>query len=101
MNGSTAPFIDDALVDSSRFYSVPNSLYIPGTIAAGPEDLILMFDPMLNITQSNLSSLSTPYVVGNFTFSQMMYVSSATGGGAYFNFQAENAPGVSWALGKS
>ena len=96
MNGATAPFIDDALVDVSRYYSPPNSLYIPATAAAGPEDILLMFDPTLNITQANLSSLSTPYVVGDFTFSQMMYVRS--GGGAYFNFQAENTPGVSWAL---
>ena len=96
MNGATAPFIDDALVDFSRYYSPPNSLYIPATAAAGPEDIVLMFDPTLNITQANLSSLSTPYVVGDFTFSQMMYVRS--GGGAYFNFQAENTPGVSWAL---
>jgi len=96
MNGATAPFIDDALVDVSRYYSPPNSLYIPATAAAGPEDIVLMFDPTLNITQANLSSLSTPYVVGDFTFSQMMYVRS--GGGAYFNFQAENTPGVSWAL---
>jgi hypothetical protein len=96
MNGATAPFIDDALVDVSRYYSPPNSLYIPATAAAGPEDIVLMFDPTLNITQANLSSLSTPYVVGDFTFSQMMYVRS--GGGAYFNFQAENTPGVNWAL---
>lgn len=96
MNGATAPFIDDALVDVSRYYSPPNSLYIPATAAAGPEDILLMFDPTLNITQANLSSLSTPYVVGDFTFSQMMYVRS--GGGAYFNFQAENTPGVNWAL---
>ena len=96
MNGATAPFIDDALVDVSRYYSPPNSLYIPATAAAGPEDILLMFDPTLNITQANLSSLSTPYVVGDFTFSQMMYVRS--GGGAYFNFQAENTPGINWAL---
>jgi len=96
MNGGTAPFIDDASVTSQRFYSAPNSLYIPATAAAGPEDVVLMFDPTLNITQANLSSLSTPYIVGDFIFSQMMYISS--GGGAYMNFQAENTPGVSWAL---
>ena len=61
-----------------------------------PEDVVLMFDPTLNITSANLSSLSTPYVAGDFTFSQMMYVRG--GSGAYLNFQAENIPGTVWAL---
>ena len=96
MNGSTAPFIDDARISTTQSSSGSNSLYFPATAAAGPEDVVLMFDPTLNITQSTLPSLQTPYVVGNFTFSQMMYVRA--GAGAYFNFQAENTPGVSWAL---
>ena len=89
--GAVAPFIDDALVNSIQSVSGSNSLHFPGSAAAGPEDVVLMFDPTLNITQSNLSSLSTPYVAGDFTFSQMMYIRA----GAYLNFQAENAPGVS------
>ena len=96
MNGATAPFIDDAMISSFQASSGTNSLYFPDNGAAGPEDVLLMFDTTLNITQGNLSSLSTPYVAGNFTFSQMMYVRGGTG--AYFNFQAENIPGVSWAL---
>ena len=103
MNGATAPFIDDALVSSIQSVSGSNSLHFPGSAAAGPEDVVLMFDPTLNITQSNLSSLSTPYVVGDFTFSQMMYIRSvqSSNGGAYFNFQALNTLGQTagiWAL---
>lgn len=96
MNGSTAPFIDDAMISSFQASSGTNSLYFPDNGLAGPEDILLMFDPTLNITQATLSSLLTPYVSGNLTFSQMMYVRGGTG--AYFNFQAENTPGVSWAL---
>ena len=96
MNGSTAPFIDDAMISSFQSSSGMNSLYFPDNGLVGPEDILLMFDPTLNITTATLSSLLTPYVSGNFTFSQMMYVRGGTG--AYFNFQAENTPGVSWAL---
>ena len=96
MNGATAPFIDDAIISSFQAFSGSNSLYFPDNGAAGPEDILLMFDPTLNITQATLPTLLTPYVAGNFTFSQMMYVRGGTG--AYFNFQAENTPGVSWAL---
>jgi hypothetical protein len=96
MNGSTAPFSDDAMISSVQSFSGNNSLYFPDNGLAGPEDILLMFDPTLNITQATLSSLLTPYVSGNFSFSQMMYVRG--GAGAYFNLQAENIPGVSWAL---
>ena len=71
MNGSSAPFIDDARISTLQASSGDNSLYFPPTAAAGPEDILLMFDTTLNITQSTLSTLSTPYVVGDFTFSQM------------------------------
>ena len=96
MNGATAPFIDDARISSTQSSSGSNSLYFPPTAAAGPEDVELMFDPTLNITQATLPTLLTPYVAGDFMFSQMMYVRG--GAGAYFNFQAENTPGVNWAL---
>ena len=96
MNGSTAPFTDDAMINSVQSFSGNNSLYFPNNGLAGPEDILLMFDTTLNITQATLSSLLTPYVSGNFSFSQMMYVRG--GAGAYFNLQAENTPGVSWAL---
>ena len=96
ITGATAPFSDDAIINSNQSFSGLNSLYFPPTAVAGPEDILLMFDPTLNITQSTLPSLSTPYLIGQFTFSQMMYVRA--GAGAYFNLQAENIPGTSWAL---
>jgi len=96
MTGTVAPFIDDAMISSNQASSGNNSLFLPDNGAAGPEDVVLMFDPTPNITQATLPSLLTPYVSGDFTFSQMMYVRGGTG--AYFNFQAENTPGVSWAL---
>ena len=96
MTSTTAPFIDDAIINSTQSFSGSNSLYFPPSAAAGPEDVVLMFDTTQNITSANLSSLSTPYIAGDFTFSQMMYIRA--GAGAYLNFQAENIPGVSWAL---
>mgnify|MGYP001273521903 CR=1 FL=1 len=96
MNGSIAPFYDDAFVSSSKYYSAPNSLHFPQNGTYGPEDIVLMFDTTLNITTNTLPLLATPYVTGELTFSQMMYVTS--GGGAYMNFQAENMPGITWAL---
>ena len=96
MNGTVAPFIDDASISTSQSSSGNNSLFFPDNGVAGPEDILLMFDTTPNITQATLPSLLTPYVSGNFSFSQMMYVRG--GAGAYFNFQAENIPGVSWSL---
>ena len=98
MSGLTSPFADDAMVNSNISTSGSNSLYFPATAADGPEDIILMFDTIQNITQATLPLLATPYVVGDFTFSQQMHIRSAAGGGAYFNFQAENTPGQVWSL---
>ena len=36
----------------------------------------------------------TPYIAGLFTLTHNLYITT----GAYFNFQAENMPGVTWAL---
>ncbi len=96
MIGATAPFIDDAMISSTQAANGLNSLYFPPTAVNGPEDVVLMFDPIPNITQATLPTLLTPYVAGSFTFSQMMYIRG--GAGAYFNFQAENTPGSSWSL---
>ena len=49
-----------------------------------------------DITNTTTGSLSTPYTTGTFNFSQMMYIVQGKKG--YINFQAENIPGVSWAL---
>ena len=95
MNGSTAPFTDDAAVVNTSASSGSNSLYFLGTGASGgPQDILLMFDTTQNITQSTLGSLSTPHISGDFTFSTMMYVRT----GAYLNFQAESMPGQVWSL---
>ena len=94
MNGTTAPFADDVNVDGSQSYSGSNSLYLVGNPGPGPQDIVLMFDNTPNITNTTLSSLSTPHIVGDLVFSQMMYVRS----GAYLNFQAENVPGTQWAM---
>ena len=101
MNGSVAPFIDDANVVNTQFngggpaYSGSNGLYlIDATGTGGPQDIVLMFDTTQNIVSTTL--LSTPYTSGSLNFSTMMYIIPGKTG--YFNFQAENAPGVSWAL---
>ena len=97
MNGSVAPFIDDCEVSATEFYSAPNCLYIiDQTGAGGPQDILLLFDNTPNITTANINTLMTPYVSGVLTYSHMMKVVSGKTG--YFNFQAENTPGVQWAL---
>ena len=50
MTGATAPFIDDALISSLQVANGVNSLYFPDNGAAGPEDVLLMFDTIQNIT---------------------------------------------------
>ena len=83
MNGVSAPFADDALVSNSYSSSGNNCLAFNANIpVAGPEDVVLPIGP------------GTPYVSGVFTLTQMMYVVS----GAYFNIQAENVPGITWAM---
>ena len=84
MSGLTAPFIDDVPVDSTFSYSGSNSLYLFSGPTQGNQDIILPF------------GAGAPYELGIFEFSSMFYVNSGTG--AYFNFQAENTPGVTWAL---
>ena len=94
MNGSFPPFIDDVSIDTSMANSGYNSIYFPNNGLAGPEDVLLYFDPTPNINQANLATLATPYTSGNLVFSQMMFVRT----GAYLNFQAENAAGSVWAV---
>tara|TARA_B100000902_G_scaffold99702_1_gene102125 strand:- start:12447 stop:14573 length:2127 start_codon:yes stop_codon:yes gene_type:complete len=103
MNGATAPFTDDCNVTNPgagggpiTAYSGTNTLYLKENNAGqgGPQDIVFMFDTTQNINQSILNNLSTPHVAGDLIFSQMMYVRT----GAYLNFQAENTPGVQWAL---
>ena len=95
MSGLTAPFADDANVSTTMSYSGDYSLYfVDGTGSGGPQDIVLIFDTTQNITST--TSLSTPYTTGHFNFSQMMYI--VPGRTGYINFQAENVPGIQWAL---
>jgi len=84
MSGTTAPFADDANINSSTSYSGSNSLYLFSGASQGAQDVVLPF------------GTTAPYDLGLFEFSSMFYVN--TGTGAYFNFQAENIPGTLWSL---
>ena len=74
MTGTIAPFVDDASVSNTVASSGTNSLYFLANPGPGPQDILLMFDTTSNINQSNLGSLSTPYISGYFTFSQKMNI---------------------------
>ena len=96
MNGVTAPFSDDAQISSVMSYSGDYSLYLnDATGQGGPQDIVIIFDTTQNIISTS-TNLNTPYSTGHFSFSQMMYI--VPGKTGYINFQAENIPGVQWAL---
>ena len=81
----TQPYsaVEDVQVTNMQSYSGSNSIYFNGTgNPGGPSDVVLPF------------GVSAPYTSGNFLFSSQFYVIN----GAYFNFQAQNTPGVQWAL---
>jgi len=84
MNGTTAPFTDDANISNISSYSGSNSLYLFSGASQGAQDVVLPF------------GAAAPYELGVFEFSSMFYVN--TGTGAYFNFQAETIPGTTWSL---
>jgi hypothetical protein len=84
MSGTTAPFIDDANIDSSVSSSGSNSLYLFSGAIQGAQDVVLPF------------GTAAPYELGIFEFSSMFYINIGTG--AYFNFQAEIIPGTLWSL---
>jgi len=77
------PYADDANVTSILSSSGSNSLYFVSS-AGGPQDVVLPFGS------------GAPYTLGDFEFSQNMYVTQGTG--AYFNFQAETTPGTTWSM---
>ena len=88
---------DDANVVNTFASSGDFSIYLnDATGQGGPQDVLLVFDTTQNITNTTAGNLSSPYTTGTFSFSQMMYV--VPGKTGYFNFQAENIPGISWAL---
>ena len=84
MSGLTAPFADDANVTNILSNSGDFSLYFEGVGAGGPQDIVLPFGS------------GTPYTIGDFEFSANFFVNQSTG--AYFNFQAENTPGITWSM---
>jgi hypothetical protein len=84
INGTSAPFSDDANVTNILANSGTNSLYFEATGIGGPQDVVLPF------------GTGTPYTTGDFVFSANFFVKQGTG--AYFNFQAENIPGTTWSL---
>ena len=86
MNGLTPPFTDEAYVTNS--YANTGSLSLGFNInpaIAGPEDVVL---PLSN------TGYPTPFIAGVFTLTHNLFITT----GAYFNFQAENTPGITWAL---
>ena len=95
MTGTITPFADDVNISTTMAYSGDFSLYLKDDVI-DTQDVILVFDTTQNITNTTTGSLSTPYTTGTFNFSQMMYIVQGKKG--YINFQAENIPGVSWAL---
>ena len=95
MTGNPIPFADDVNISTTMAYSGDFSLYLKDDVI-DTQDVVLIFDTTQNITNITIGSLSTPYTTGIFNFSQMMYIVQGKKG--YINFQAENIPGVSWAL---
>lgn len=86
ISAPTPPYADDANVDTAMAANGLNALKFSSSAAnGGPEDVVLPFTLGGN-----------PYVAGDFNFTTNFYVQN--GSGAYFNFQAENTPGVSWAV---
>jgi hypothetical protein len=75
---------EDAQITNSLSSSPSNSLYLFSGATQGTQDVILPFGS------------GAPYTNGYFNFSSKFYVNPATG--AYFNFQAENTPGLTWSL---
>jgi hypothetical protein len=74
----------DVNVSNTQASSGNNSLYLFSGPTQGLQDVILPFGS------------GAPYTLGEFEFSQNMYVNQGTG--AYFNFQAEVNPGITWSM---
>lgn len=74
---------EDAPISSAQAYSGSNSLWLMNSNpAGGPVDVLLPF--------------AGTYTDGNFEFSMKLFVVSNAG--AYFNFQAVQPAGVTWAV---
>jgi hypothetical protein len=74
---------EDAQITNNQASSGTNSIYLSSTSATGgPQDVVLDFGPLYNS--------------GVFTFQSDLYVNSGKTG--YFNFQASQTIGQTWAL---
>lgn len=74
---------EDAQVSATQAKSGANSIYFNSTAASGgPQDVVLKFGDSYN--------------TGQFSFEQAVFVEAGKGG--YFNFQADEVIGTSWAL---
>jgi hypothetical protein len=74
---------EDATITNNQASSGTNSIYLSSTSATGgPQDVVLDFGPLYNS--------------GVFTFQSDFYVNSGKTG--YFNFQASQTIGTTWAL---
>ena len=74
---------DDVKIVNDNSNSGSKSIYFLATAAAGgPDDVVLPF--------------GGTYTTGKFQYNMMMNV--ASGNGAYFNLQAEETIGVTWAM---
>lgn len=74
---------EDAMVVSNQSSSPSNSIYFSSTSSTGgPQDVVTYFGGELN--------------TGTFQYEQDMMIESGKGG--YFNFQADNPIGTTWAL---
>tara|TARA_B110000003_G_scaffold240462_1_gene247084 strand:+ start:2088 stop:2525 length:438 start_codon:yes stop_codon:yes gene_type:complete len=71
-------------VSNTLASSGSNSLYLFSGTTQGNQDVVLPFGS------------GAPYTLGDFEFVSKFYVNPNTG--AYFNFQAEVTPGITWSL---
>lgn len=73
---------EDAQINTDQAHSGSNSIYFEAQGSGGPQDVVLLFDGK--------------HTEDIFNFSAYYYIPS--GNAAYFNFQAEETIGVTWAL---
>ena len=73
---------EDAPVTDAQAASGTKSIHFVGTGAGGPQDVLLLFGDRRDS--------------GHFSFSSKWYIPA--GKGAYFNFQGETAPGITWTI---
>ena len=73
---------EDAPVTDTQAASGTKSIHFVGVNGGGPQDVLLLFGDRRDS--------------GHFSFSSKFYIPA--GKGAYFNFQGETAPGITWTV---